>query len=84
MTATQGPIRGAAFDERVSVAAWSTKPSWFIVSDQDRMIQPALQLDNAKKISATTIRVAAGHVPQLSKPKDVIKAIVDAAQLGKK
>jgi pimeloyl-ACP methyl ester carboxylesterase len=84
MTASQGPIRGAAFDEKVSVAAWSTKPSWFIVSDQDRMIQPALQLDNAKKIAATTIRVAAGHVPQLSKPKDVIKAIVDAAQLGNK
>jgi pimeloyl-ACP methyl ester carboxylesterase len=80
MTATQGPIRGAAFDEKVSVAAWSTKPSWFIVSEQDRMIQPALQLDNAKKISATTVRVQAGHVPQLSKPKEVIKAIVDAAK----
>lgn len=38
MTATQGPIRGAAFDEKVSVAAWASRPSWFIVSDQDRMI----------------------------------------------
>jgi pimeloyl-ACP methyl ester carboxylesterase len=84
MAATQGPIRGAAFDEKVSVTAWSTKPSWFIVADQDRMVPPALQLDNARKIAATTIRVAAGHVPQLSKPKDVIKAIVDAAQLGSK
>jgi pimeloyl-ACP methyl ester carboxylesterase len=80
MAATQGPIRGTAFDEKVSTTAWSSKPSWFIVSDQDRMIQPALQLDNAKKISATTIRVQAGHVPQLSKPKEVIQTIVDAAK----
>ena len=84
MAATQGPIRGAAFDEKVSVTAWSTKPSWFIVAEQDRMVQPALQLDNAKKISATTIRVSAGHVPQLSKPKAVSQAILDAAQLGTK
>jgi pimeloyl-ACP methyl ester carboxylesterase len=84
MTATQGPIRGAAVDEKVSVAAWATKPSWFIVAEQDRMVQPALQLDNAKRISATTIRVPAGHVPQLSQPKEVTQAILDAAQFGKK
>jgi pimeloyl-ACP methyl ester carboxylesterase len=84
MVATQGPIRGAAFDEKVTVAAWSTKPSWFIVSDRDRMIQPALQLDNARKISATTTRVLSGHVPQLSTPKEVIKVILTAAQAGKK
>jgi pimeloyl-ACP methyl ester carboxylesterase len=83
MAASQGPIRAANFDEKVSVAAWSSKPSWFIVSDQDRMIQPALQLDNAKKISATTIRVPASHVPQLSRPHDVVKAILDASQAGK-
>lgn len=83
MAVTQGPIRAANFDEKVSTAAWSGKPSWFIVSDQDRMIQPALQLDNAKKISATTIRVPAGHVPQLSTPTQVVQAIVDASQSAK-
>lgn len=83
MAATQGPIRGAAFDEKVSVAAWSTKPSWFVVAEQDRMVQPALQLDNAKRISATTIRVPAGHVPQLSRPMEVVQAILQAAQLDK-
>ena len=78
MASVQGPIRGANFDEKVSVAAWSAKPSWFIVADQDRMIQPALQLDNAKKIAAKTVRVAASHVPQLSKHKEVTRVILDA------
>jgi pimeloyl-ACP methyl ester carboxylesterase len=80
MTAVQGPIRGANFGEKVTAAAWETKPSWFIVSDLDRMIQPALQIDNAKKISATIVRVRAGHVPQLSKSKEVTKVILDAAK----
>lgn len=83
MAATQGPIRAAAFDEKVSTTAWSSTPSWFIVAEGDRMVQPALQMDNAKKISATVVRVQAGHVPQLSRPKEVVAAILDAAQLGK-
>ena len=78
MASVQGPIRGANFDEKVSVAAWATKPSWFIVADQDRMIQPALQLDSAKKIAAKTVRVSASHVPQLSKHKEVTQVILDA------
>jgi pimeloyl-ACP methyl ester carboxylesterase len=78
MTAVQGPIRAANFDEKVTVAAWSSKPSWFVVADQDRMIQPALQLDNAKRISAKIVRVPASHVPQLSKAQEVTQAILDA------
>jgi pimeloyl-ACP methyl ester carboxylesterase len=79
MAAVQGPIRASAFDEKVTVAAWMSKPSWFIVADQDRMIQPALQLGNAKKIKAKVVRVTASHVPQLSKSKEVTQAILDAA-----
>lgn len=79
MAIVQGPIRGANFDEKVTVAAWSSKPSWFVVADQDRMIQPALQLDNAKKISAKIVRVPASHVPHLSKSKEVAQAILEAA-----
>ena len=78
MASVQGPIRAANFDEKVSVAAWATKPSWFIVADQDRMIQPALQLDNARKIGARTVRVPASHVPQLSQHKEVTQVILDA------
>src|SRR5262249_27580686 len=40
MAATQGPIQAKAFSEKVGTAAWTTKPSWYIVSQQDRMIQP--------------------------------------------
>ena len=78
MGVVQGPIRAANFDEKVSAAAWQGKPSWFIVAEQDRMIQPALQLDNARKIGATVVRVPASHVPQLSRSVDVTQAILAA------
>lgn len=80
MSIVQGPIRAAAFDEKVTVAAWKTKPSWFVVADEDRMIQPALQLDNARKIGATVVRVPTSHVPQLSRSKEVSGAILQATQ----
>lgn len=52
-----------------------------LVSAKDRMIQPALQNANAKQISAKTIRLPAGHVPQLSKPAEVAAAILSAAAI---
>lgn len=80
MTATQGPIRAAAFDERTSVAAWKQKPSWYLVASDDRMIVPEMQRDFAKKIGAQTTEVAASHVPQQSRPADVAKVIIQAVE----
>ena len=78
MTATQGPILGKSFEQTISVAAWKTKPSWYIVASADRMIQPALQQDLAKKIGATVTTVKASHVPQQSQPAKVAQVILDA------
>ena len=78
MAATQGPVRGKNFEEEVSDAAWKTKPSWYIVSEQDRMIQPDLQKAMATKISAHVVSLAAGHTPQLSQPAEVAKVILAA------
>jgi pimeloyl-ACP methyl ester carboxylesterase len=78
MLATQGPIRAAAFDDRTSVAAWKSKPSWFIIASEDRMIQPDLQRDFAKKIGARATELKASHVPQQSRPVEVAKVIIEA------
>ncbi|OZI64129.1 alpha/beta fold hydrolase [Bordetella genomosp. 1] len=78
MAATQGPIKASAFGEPVSVAAWKTKPSWFVVSQQDRMILPALQRTMAQRIGARITELPASHVPQQSRPQDVARVILDA------
>ncbi len=80
MAATQGPIAGKAFGEKVSVAAWKTKPSWYLVAGNDHMIQPALQRDFAKLIGAKVSEVKTSHVPQQSAPAQVAATILDAVK----
>jgi pimeloyl-ACP methyl ester carboxylesterase len=79
MAVTQGPILGKNFDEQVSNAAWKSKPSWYIVAEKDRMIQPDLERAMAKKINAKTTLLPTSHVPMLSRPNDVAAVILAAA-----
>jgi pimeloyl-ACP methyl ester carboxylesterase len=83
MTATQGPILGKSFEQKLTVAAWKTKPSWYLVASADHMIQPALQRDMAKKIGATVATVNSSHVPQQSQPAKVAQVILDAVGQSK-
>lgn len=79
MAATQGPIFGKTFDEKVTTAAWKTKPSWYIVAEKDHMIQPDLERAMAKKIKAKTTSLPTSHVPMQSRAKDVAAVILAAA-----
>lgn len=80
IAATQGPVRAAAFEQKVTVAAWTNKPSWYIVAAQDRMIHPDAQRALAKRIGATTTILQTSHVPMASNPEAVVKVIEAAAQ----
>jgi pimeloyl-ACP methyl ester carboxylesterase len=81
MYATQGPTAGRCFTDAITTAAWRTKPSSYIVSDSDRMIQPELQTALAAKLNATTLHLPTSHVPMLSKPAEVAAVIISAAGL---
>jgi len=79
MAVAQVPINSKAFDERVSVAAWKTKPSYFIVAANDRMMATDLQSSMARKIGAKTIVLSTSHAPMLSEPQQVADVILEAA-----
>jgi pimeloyl-ACP methyl ester carboxylesterase len=76
--ALQGPIAARCFDDKISPAAWHTKPSWYIAASEDRMIPPAVESDSAKRMKATTLTLASSHVPMLSQPDKVADFIVKA------
>lgn len=78
--ATQGQWAAFTTGEKVSKAAWRAKPSWYIVSSQDRMINPDLQRAMAKRINAKTLELNASHVPMVSQPAKVASFIVEAAR----
>jgi len=79
MAVRQGPISAKSFDEKVTAAAWKMKPSWYVLTQQDHMIDPSLQRAMAERISAHIVNVPTSHVPQLSKPAQVANAIIAAA-----
>jgi pimeloyl-ACP methyl ester carboxylesterase len=68
------------FTKNVPGTAWKSKPSWYIVANNDRTVHPDLQRFVAKRMSATTRAVDSSHVPMLSHPKPVIEVIRAAAK----
>lgn len=78
--ATQVPWAKAATTEKISTAAWKSKPSWCIIAANDRSIDPELERAEAKMIKATSIELNSSHVPMVSQPDKVAAFIMAAAQ----
>jgi pimeloyl-ACP methyl ester carboxylesterase len=78
LAVTQGRLAGKAFEETVAVAAWKTKPSWFIVTADDRVVSVELQTASAKRMKAKTTVIHASHMSLLSRPGDVASVIGEA------
>lgn len=80
LAATQKAIAGSVFGESVKAAAWKTIPSWYIVSTQDRAIDPDLQRFMAKRMKGQTTELTASHVPFISQPVKIAEIIESAAK----
>jgi hypothetical protein len=74
---TQGPLNSKALNDKITTAAWKTKPSWFVIVN-DRMIAPEYERAIAAHIHATTTTLTSSHVAMLSQPRAVAVVIVDA------
>ena len=79
MAVTQVPIRASSFEETAKAAAWRDRPTWYVVTQNDHMLDPGLQRAMASNISAHVVSLPSSHVPQLSKPEQVAEAIFSAA-----
>jgi pimeloyl-ACP methyl ester carboxylesterase len=80
LAAKQGWTSMVAFDGKPSRAAWKSKPSWFIVAGNDRMIPPQAEEFMATRMKAKVTKLAASHVVMLSKPREVAAVILEAAK----
>ena len=78
--AVQGQSYGPMFAEKITVAGWKTKPSWVIISANDRMLPPAMEQFNAKKLNATATTLQTCHLAMLQEPEKVAAVIDDAAK----
>lgn len=74
-----GPVAQVAFGTKVTAPAWDTKPSWYMVASEDRVISPELEAMMAETIHAETTTVHSSHVIMLSQPGAVADFITRAA-----
>ena len=68
------------FTTPVEGTAWRTKPSWYVVANNDRTVQPELERFAAKRMNATIYEVDSSHVPMLSNPALVLDVVRTAAR----
>jgi pimeloyl-ACP methyl ester carboxylesterase len=64
----------------ISEPAWKSKPSWYLVTTEDRMIPPAAQRFMSKRAGATVVEAAGSHAVFISQPAVVAELIVKAAK----
>jgi pimeloyl-ACP methyl ester carboxylesterase len=78
--AVQRPIHVKSIQETVDRPAWKKKPVWYLLAEQDRMINPKTQHFMAERMKATVHSFAVDHTPLLTAPEKVVDVIVEAAQ----
>jgi pimeloyl-ACP methyl ester carboxylesterase len=78
--AVQRPIALKCIQEPVPTPAWRSKPSWYLIAEEDRMINPKTQHFMANRMGATTRSLAVDHTPLLSAPQKVLDIILEAKQ----
>jgi pimeloyl-ACP methyl ester carboxylesterase len=78
LVAEQNPLSNKAFTDRVDVAAWRTKPTWYVVAGHDRTVPIALERMVAKRMHATTITIPSSHMVIISHAGELASFIATA------
>jgi pimeloyl-ACP methyl ester carboxylesterase len=78
--AVQGESYGPMFDEKLTVAAWKTRPSWVVIAANDQMLPPAMEEASAKRMGATATTLPTCHLAMLQQPVEVAAVIDQAAK----
>jgi len=80
MANSQVPWGVEALNGTISEAAWKTKPSWYLIATDDKMIPPPAQRFMSKRAGSTVSEVRGSHAVYVSKPEAVAAIIEKAAQ----
>jgi pimeloyl-ACP methyl ester carboxylesterase len=78
MAITQRPLSAAAIGEQATSAGWRTKPSWYLVSDGDNMINPDAERFMAERMGATTDTIHGSHCAFIAQPVAVAEFVAQA------
>lgn len=77
---SQAPVSFAAFNAPMTAAAWKTKPSWGIVSTEDKSIQPDIERAGYKRAGSIVTEIKASHVVYMTHAREVTDVIIAASE----
>lgn len=80
MADSQVPWGVEALNGTISEPAWKTKPSWYLLTTEDKMIPPDAQRSMSKRAGSIVVEVKSSHSAFLSQPQAVVSVIEKAAQ----
>jgi pimeloyl-ACP methyl ester carboxylesterase len=80
MADSQVPWGVEALNGAISEPAWKTKPSWYLVATDDKMIPPPAQQFMSKRAGSTVVEVRGSHAVYVSQPEAVAALIERAAK----
>ncbi len=83
MADSQVPWGEEALSGTISEPAWKTKPSWYLVATDDKMIPPPAQRFLSKRAGSTVVEVAGSHAIYVSQP-NAVAALIEKAVKGVK
>jgi len=78
MAVSQKPFNQSIFGEPSGPPAWKQLPTWYQVSESDRMIPPDTQRQFAQRMNATTISIDTSHSSYVAHPDEIAQLILDA------
>ena len=79
MADSQVPWGVEALSGAITQPAWRTKPSWYLVTTEDKMIPPDAQRAMSKRAGSTVVEVKSSHAVYVSHPQVVAHLIEQAA-----
>jgi len=79
MAAVQRPISVQCIQEPAPVPGWKAKPSWFLLAEEDRMINPKTQEFMAARMGARVRSGRVDHSPMYTETNLVVEVIIEAA-----
>ncbi|OAT78744.1 alpha/beta hydrolase [Mangrovibacter phragmitis] len=80
LTASHQPISASAFDGLVSHAAWKEKPTWYLMTKDDRALPYPVQQKIVKMTGSVTEQISSSHMSMISHPAEVATFIERAAR----
>ncbi len=80
MADAQVPWGLEALSGTITEPAWRSKPSWYLVATDDRMIPPPAQRAMSQRAGATVVEVPGSHAIYVSQPAEVARLIYEASQ----